>query len=174
MPRNWNSPPIWIPPVTTDVTPPSGHFVGLNHIFPVRVYYEDTDAGGILYHASHIRFFERGRTEMLRRMGLEQRPMRETFDLLFVVRRLEIDYLRPAHLDDSLQVQTGVLDIHGARVTLCQTLRRCEENHLLDAKHGAGLDLARAMVFLTAVNGRGKPTRLPITVAEQFSKLKAD
>ena len=82
--------------------PPEGR-----HRYTVRVYYEDTDAGGIVYHATYLRFAERARTEALRDLGVPHAELLHHFNLMFVVRRVEVDYLRPARVDDSLVVETG-------------------------------------------------------------------
>src|SRR5271165_5636841 len=81
--------------------PPDG-----KHRYAVRVYYEDTDAGGVVYHATYLRFAERARTEALRDAGIAHAELLERFTLMFVVRRIEVDYLRPARLDESLTVVT--------------------------------------------------------------------
>ena len=98
--------------------PPDGR-----HRYAVRVYYEDTDAGGVAYHASYLRFAERARTEALRDMGIPHADLLQCFTLMFVVRRVEVDYLRPARLDDSL---IGVTDSRaggGASVLFPQEVR---------------------------------------------------
>jgi acyl-CoA thioester hydrolase len=92
------------------------------HRFPVRVYFEDTDAGGIAYHASYLRWAERGRTEALRDMGLPHSSLIERHGLFLVVRRIEVQYLRPARLDSELAVETRVRSVGGASVTLRQTV----------------------------------------------------
>ena len=94
------------------------------HLYALRVYYEDTDAGGVVYHAGYLRFAERARTEALRAMGIPHAEMTERFGLMFVVRRVEVDYLRPGRLDDSLMVETTALDVGGASVLLRQDVRR--------------------------------------------------
>ncbi len=93
------------------------------HHFPVRVYFEDTDAGGVVYHANYLRFAERARTECLRDMGLPHADMMNRLDLILLVRRIEADYLRPARLDDGLEVVTQVSAMGGASVTLRQEIR---------------------------------------------------
>ena len=93
------------------------------HCYAVRVYYEDTDAGGVAYHASYLRFAERARTEALRDLGIPHVELVERYDLMFVVRRIEVDYLRPARLDDSLTVVTEPLEVGGASVLLRQDVR---------------------------------------------------
>lgn len=141
----------------TEAPPPSPH------VHPIRVYWEDTDAGGIVYHASHVRFFERGRTELLRAMGVHQSATadRSADDaLLFTVRRMEIDYLKPAFLDDLLAVETSVQDLGGSRVTLLQRLTRGEDL------------VAEAVVTVVAVGGNGRPKRLPPDLRARFVALQ--
>ena len=131
------------------------------HLWPVRVYYEDTDAGGIVYYANYLRFVERGRTEMLRAAGLDQVGMLEGEGVGFVVRRIEADYLAPARLDDVLEVETTMPDPPGrSRVTLRQRVLRGEAV------------LFDATVVLVAVRlrgeGAGRPVRLPAAAAAIF------
>lgn len=90
------------------------------HRFPVRVYFEDTDAGGMAYHASYLRWAERARTESLRDKGLPHALLTERHGLFLVVRRVEVSYLRPARLDEALAVETRVLRAAGASVDLLQ------------------------------------------------------
>ena len=92
------------------------------HRYSLRVYYEDTDAGGIVYHANYLRFAERARTEALRDSGIPHATLVDRFNLMFVVRRAEIDYIRPARLDETLVVETETLDVAGASVLLRQTV----------------------------------------------------
>ncbi|HVC62080.1 MAG TPA: YbgC/FadM family acyl-CoA thioesterase [Acetobacteraceae bacterium] len=98
--------------------PPEGR-----HCYAVRVYYEDTDAGGIVYHASYLRYAERARTEALRDLGIPHAEMVRRYNLMFVVRRIEVDYLRPARVDGSLVVETEILVAGAASATLRQTVR---------------------------------------------------
>jgi acyl-CoA thioester hydrolase len=129
-------------------------------VHTVRVYWEDTDAGGIVYHASHVRFFERGRTEMLRQFGFQQCATADRSapdSLFFTVRRLEIDYLRPAMLDDLLTVETRVRSIGGSRLVLEQRLVRAD-----------GEMIAEALVTVVTVGGNGRPTRIPNEIRTLF------
>jgi acyl-CoA thioester hydrolase len=98
--------------------PPKGR-----HCYALRVYYEDTDAGGIVYHATYLRFAERARTEALRDLGVPHAELLHNFNMMFVVRRVEVDYLRPARVDDSLVVETEVLAVAGASADLRQTVQ---------------------------------------------------
>lgn len=100
-----------------------------DHVFsmPIRVYFQDTDAGGVVYHASYVNFMERARTEWLRAHGYSNAGLMKEFGMVFVVRTLKLDYLRPALLDDLLDVTAQIKDIGRSRLTLLQTVRRGEE-----------------------------------------------
>ena len=97
--------------------PPDGR-----HRYAIRVYYDDTDAGGVVYHANYLRYAERARTEALRHLGVPHAEMLEQHGTMFMVRGLEVDYLKGARLDDALTVETEVLDVGGATVRLRQTV----------------------------------------------------
>jgi acyl-CoA thioester hydrolase len=125
--------------------PPDGR-----HRYAVRVYYEDTDAGGVVYHATYLQFAERARTEALRDAGIPHAALVQEFSLLFVVRRIEVDYLRPAHIDDSLTVVTELLSVGGATVTLRQ-----------DVQGPDGSCAVLTVRLACARPGEGKPARLP-------------
>lgn len=94
------------------------------HLLPVRVYYEDTDAAGIVYHANYLKFAERARTEFMRELGLDHGTLRRRYGLVFAVARCVVDFLAPARLDDCLTVATRVLKLSGVRLRLEQTVRR--------------------------------------------------
>ena len=129
--------------------PPSTSQDG-RHRYAVRVYYEDTDAGGVVYHATYLRFAERARTEALRAAGIPHADLLKRFALMFVVRHIEVDYARPAHLDDSLVVVTEPLAVGGATVTLRQDVQGPEGS------------CAVLTVRLACVSPeKGKPGRLP-------------
>jgi acyl-CoA thioester hydrolase len=119
------------------------------HMLLIRVYYEDTDFSGVVYHASYLRFMERGRTELIRSLGVEQR---ELFDgdvaLAFAVRRMEIDFLKPALMDDELIIQTQPTSVHGASMDLMQRVLR------------GGEVLVTAQVKVACVGG-GRARRIP-------------
>jgi acyl-CoA thioester hydrolase len=126
---------------------------------PVRVYYEDTDAGGVVYYANYLRFLERARTEWLRRLGCGREALRARAGWIFVVRRVEADYLRPARLDDLLTVHVRVIEARGASLTLAQ--RICAED---------GSELLRARVQIACVDAElFKPRRLPDVLREHLS-----
>jgi acyl-CoA thioester hydrolase len=125
----------------------------------VRVYYEDTDFSGRVYHASYLRFLERGRTEWLRARGLEQRELAAGGAVVFAVRRIEIDYLRPALMDDLLMIETAIVAVGGATVDFRQSVVRGEEK------------VAEAVVRVVALSN-GRPARLPRNMRAQFSVQK--
>jgi len=99
----------------------------MKHELPIRIYYEDTDAGGIVYHASHIRFCERGRTEFLRDGGWTNSEIAETLGVLFVVRHMDVNYLKPCYLDDMLKLKTSVIKVKNTSFIMKHDLYRDEE-----------------------------------------------
>ena len=108
------------------------------HVLPVRVYYEDTDFSGVVYHASYLRFMERGRTDYLRLLGIDHRALFEETEqeapgFAFVVRAMQIEFLKPARMDDVLEIHTQPEEVKGASVTLHQTVVRQGET-LIDAQ----------------------------------------
>lgn len=128
------------------------------HVLPVRVYWEDTDAGGIVYYANYLRYAERARSELLRILGVaSQRALADETGLVFAVRRVEADYLASARLDDMLDVVTQVISVHGAAVDMEQMVRR------------DGRDLVCMKVQIVCVNGQGRATRLPPWLAQAFA-----
>jgi acyl-CoA thioester hydrolase len=121
------------------------------HEHAIRVYYEDTDAGGVMYHAAYLGFAERARTECLRDAGLPHAAMLTEHGVMFMVRRVQIEYLRPARLDDMLTIRTATLAASGATVTLAQDFFR-----------GAA-PLAQARVILVCVKAAsGSAARIPL------------
>lgn len=119
------------------------------HVFPVRVYYEDTDSGGVVYHSNYLRFAERARTELLRAHGIEHEALRANEGVMFAVRRCEIDYVRPARLDDRLEIATRLIELTGASFWVEQVVRRGSEI------------LAQLKLRLVCVRQDGKPARIP-------------
>ncbi|MGQ0578603.1 MAG: tol-pal system-associated acyl-CoA thioesterase [Betaproteobacteria bacterium] len=125
---------------------------------PVRVYYQDTDAAGVVFHATYLDFMERARVEWLRDQGFEPRELARRFGLVFIVRQLEIAYMKPAVLDDSLTVTAAVQRMGRAQVTLVQEILRGKEA------------LVRACVNLACVaTGNLKPMPFPDEVRESFA-----
>ena len=133
---------------------------GPRHVLPVRIYFEDTDAGGVVYHASFVRFAERGRTDFLRLLGTDARQLIDGSDkrepAAFVVRRMQIDFYRPGRMDDLLEVETRVRELGGASVTLIQTIKRGDQR------------LVEAEVTVVLVSVSGKPLRLNEAVRRAF------
>jgi acyl-CoA thioester hydrolase len=127
----------------------AGRLEGGTHRLPVRVYYEDTDFSGLVYHASYLRFLERGRTDSLRAAGIDQSALHaEGEGIVFVVRRMAIDYLLPARMDDILVVETRNAAVRGASLVIAQRILR-----------GGDL-LVTADVLVAALSG-GRPSRIP-------------
>ena len=122
---------------------------GKTHRLPLRVYYEDTDAAGIVYYANYLKFAERGRTEMMRALGFAHSAIVAESGIVFTVRRLRADYRLPARLDDLLTVATRVVEIAGATVLLDQQISR------------DGVVLAALEVLVACVGGDGRPRRVP-------------
>ena len=136
------------------------------HVLPVRVYYEDTDAGGIVYHANYLRFMERGRTEMLRGVGHDLAAQRRVQGVNWAVSRLAIRYLKPARLDEALEVVTRVAALRGASVDLVQQVRR-------DDGSGTGELLSDATLTLACMGPDGRPVRLPADVRAALAAAPA-
>jgi acyl-CoA thioester hydrolase len=129
------------------------------HRYPVRVYYEDTDAGGVVYHANYLRFAERARTEALRELGVPHGEMVTTYGVMFMVRRVKVDYLGPARLDDSLIVVTEPLAVRPASADLRQLVFRAET--VAGAKP-AGRPLVTMEIELACVRlSDQRPARMP-------------
>ena len=126
----------------------------MSHRFDLRIYYEDTDFAGVVYYANYLRFTERARTEFLRELGVDQVELRNRTGVVFVVRRIEADFLAPAQFDDRLQIATDLLDCSGVRINLKQDVRKDED--LLFA----------STVTLACVGSTGRPVRIPKQVAE--------
>ena len=125
------------------------------HLFPLRVYYEDTDFSGVVYHASYLRFLERGRTEFIRACGIDQQKLHRETGVYFVVRRMEIDWIKPALMDDELVVETAPATLRGASMILSQRILRGDEV----------LTTAEVVV---AILKDGRPTRLPDSFRAAF------
>ncbi len=123
----------------------------------MRVYYEDTDAGGVVFYANYLKFMERARSEWLRAIGFDQLALSRDFSVLFVVRSLEIDYLKPGRFDDMLQISVELVAAQGSRIEVLQNVSRGEEL------------LATARVKVVCVNTRlFKAARIPDAVMEKL------
>jgi acyl-CoA thioester hydrolase len=132
----------------------SGHVVGQEHRFPVRVYWEDTDGSGIVYHARYLHFAERARTELLRFLGIHQQNMLQETGISFVLRRVTADYRAPSKLDDLLEVRTRATSLGAVTLEMEQGIW-CD-----------GRCLVVIEVLLVCVNRAGRPVRLPAAVKD--------
>lgn len=128
----------------------------MTHQFKLRVYYEDTDLAGIVYYANYLKFIERARSEWVRALGVDQGQLKRDHDVVFAVRRVEADYLKPAVFDDELVVATLLETSTPARIVLKQDVM-CGEEVLFSA-----------IVTLVALTSSGRPTRLPADVRQNL------
>ena len=139
--------------------PYAGRFDGPRHLFAVRVYYEDTDLSGIVYHANYLRWFERARSDMLRLLGIDQRAAQETGEGVYSVADLSIRYTASARLDDAVLIESAALQAGAASVTLLQRAFR-----------GQTL-LAEAQIRVGFVSPEGRPRRQPAAWRDAFAFL---
>jgi len=142
-----------------DVVVPMGEMIGTVHHFPLRVFYEDTDAAGLVYYANYLKFIERARTEMMRLLGVTHSAMKQQTGLVFVVRRCAVDYGRPARLDDEIVVNTRMLALGGASIELEQIVTL------------QGETLVSAILRLACINAEGRPARLPASIRDVLAPL---
>ncbi|AKL40452.1 MULTISPECIES: tol-pal system-associated acyl-CoA thioesterase [Enterobacterales] len=127
--------------------------------WPVRVYYEDTDASGVVYHARYVAFFERARTEMLRQHNFHQQQLLSE-QVAFVVRRMTVDYLAPARLDEQLEVQSEITCLRGASLTFAQRIVNSD-----------GALLSQADVLIACIDPHQmKPRALPKSIVAEFKQ----
>ncbi len=142
--------------------PACGAFEGAEHVLPVRVYYEDTDFTGLVYHASYMRFFERGRTEFLRAAGVEHAALLASDDpAAFAVTRLSIDYRRAARVDDALAIRTAFEALRGVRIEVRQRALRGD------------VTLAEAEVEVVCIRPDGRPRRPPADLLARLAPFVA-
>jgi len=138
--------------------PSCGTFVGREHRLAVRVYYEDTDFTGLVYHANYVRYFERGRSDYLRAAGISHTDLLERADpCAFVITRMEIDFRAAARIDDALVVKTAYDVIKGPRMLISQSITRGETL------------IAEARVTAACITPQGRPRRAPNDLAERLS-----
>lgn len=127
--------------------------------WPVRVYWEDTDAGGVVYYANYLKFLERARSEWLRASGFEQDVLRDEAGVVFVVRRVEVDYLSPARFNDQIDVSVTLLELGRASLVLRQSLSRGD------------VRLVEAQVTLACVDAtRFKPVKIPAPILQVLAQ----
>jgi len=137
------------------------------HVWPIRVYYEDTDAGGVVYYANYLKFAERARTELLRATGLDHTGMAKEFGVQIVVRNCNVEYIAPARLDDVLEVRSRITNMGGASFSIRQ------EVHRPMSGDKGGVLLARADIRLACIDGEFRPARLPEPLKRALSHTKA-
>lgn len=139
--------------------PASGYFAKGVHYYPVRVFFEDTDAGGIVYHANYLRFMERARSDMLRVVGIDQRSALTSGEGVYAVTRVTLDYRMPARLDDDLVVISNTTRVTGATVTIAQDIAR-----------GADM-LTTGHVTVAFISPGGRPRRQPKSWVDLFNRI---
>ena len=145
---------------TPPPAPPSGAFHGPLHLFPVRVYYEDTDVSGMVYHANYLRWFERARSDLLRLLGIEQGKAYDEGLGNYTVAEVNIRYFAPARLDDAVSIATTALELGAASVRLRQRVLKGEEL------------LADATVRVGFISPEGRPRRQPAAWRAAFESLR--
>lgn len=139
--------------------PPSGLFDGPQHLYPVRVYFEDTDLSGVVYHANYLRWFERARSDMLRLLGIDQRAAHEAGEGAYAVADMDLRYLRPAKLDDDVVVRSHVSELSPAT---CRIVQRAFREDTL---------LCEARVRVAFVAPSGRPRRQPREWVDAFQTI---
>ncbi len=144
------------------MAPDSGSFRNGMHVFPVRAYFEDTDAAGVVYYANYLRFAERARTEMMRAIGVPHSGLMNEHGLVFVVHRCNVIYRRPARLDDALEVWSGNVEMTATGLWLDQVVRR------------EGEELVAMRVRLACVGPDERPVRLPDGLREALTPFVGD
>ena len=138
--------------------PSAGRLEGIEHVLPVRIYYEDTDFTGVVYHGGYVRFFERGRTDFLRLAGISHAALLERPDpLAFTVVKLAIEFKRPARIDDALQVRTRYTAVRGPRLFISQRILRGAE------------PIAEAEVEAACIDLAGRPRRPPADLVQALA-----
>ena len=134
-----------------------GHFEGKMHILPIRVYYEDTDLSGVVYHANYLRYMERGRTEFFRAVGIKLAALEDAQPTAWTLRKVQLEYFRPARLEDQLEVRTLCSAVTGARMTAEQKI------------YAGDTLLTRGTVEACIITLSGKPRRIPEDVRDKLA-----
>jgi acyl-CoA thioester hydrolase len=134
-----------------------GRFEGKTHILPIRVYYEDTDLSGVVYHANYLRFMERGRSEFFRAAGIKLAALEDAEPTAWTLRKVQLEYFRPARLEDHIEVHTACSGVTGARMTADQKI------------YAGGTLLTQGMVEACIITLTGKPRRIPQEVRDKLA-----
>ena len=129
----------------------------MSHSTQLRVYYEDTDLGGMVYYANYLKFIERGRSEFMREAGVDQLALRDARGIIFAVRRVEADFLRAARFDDMLDVRSSVQEVAGARIEMDQNILRLD------------VTIFQARVTLVCLDLQGKAVRIPADIRSRLN-----
>ena len=137
------------------------------HVWPIRVYFEDTDAGGVVYHGNYLKFAERARTELMRAGGFDHTELAKEHGVLIVVRDCTMEFIAPARLDDALEVQSRVITIGGASLTIRQEVFRPMP------EAGGDKLLVRLDLRLACIDREFRPARLPPALKHALSHIKA-
>jgi acyl-CoA thioester hydrolase len=145
--------------MTSSDQPTAGRFAGREHLYPVRVYFEDTDFSGVVYHASYLRFMERARSDMLRCAGIAQRAAFDSGEGVYAVAEMTIKYRKPARFDDALLIVSTVEQLRAAACIIHQRV-------MLD-----GQSLAEAVVTAAFITPEGRPRRQPAAWMDAFAAL---
>jgi acyl-CoA thioester hydrolase len=148
--------------MNSELTPPGGRLVGTTHFFPVRVYYEDTDLSGIVYHANYLKWFERARSDLLRLIGIDQRAALEAGEGAYAVADLSIRYAAPARLDDAVVIASRPIELRAASCRLHQQAWRGETL------------LAEAHLRVGFVGADGRARRQPDAWRKAFATLMSE
>jgi acyl-CoA thioester hydrolase len=142
------------------------------HVWPIRVYFEDTDAGGVVYHGNYLKFAERARTELMRAAGFDHSELAKDYGVLIVVRHCAMEFIAPARLDDALEVRSQVTTMGGASLTMRQEVFRP-----MTATNGDQAGLGQLLVVvelrLACVSTDLRPARLPAALKKALSHTKA-
>lgn len=128
---------------------------------PIRVYYEDTDAGGVVYHANYIKFMERGRSELMREIGFDLSSL-ALDGYLMVVRRAELDYLKPAKLGDRLDVITSLIETNGVKFIFQQDICLADDHEIV---------FCRGVITVVSINKKFRPCKMPLPIIEALSNV---
>ena len=132
------------------------------HQFPVRIYYEDTDYGGVVYYANYLKFMERARTEFLRHLGLELDELESTFGILFAVTEVHVHYRHPARFNDAIIVESRLMEVRGARLIFRQGIYRDNKT------------LVEGEIRLACMSRTGQPMRIPEDVLRRMQPQLAE
>ena len=139
----------------TDLQSP-GRFEGKIHILPIRIYYEDTDLSGVVYHANYLRFMERGRSEYFYALGVKVAALDEPEPTAWALRKVEIEYLKPARFDDHIEVRTTTTSLTGVRLCADQSIWRGDE------------ELTKGSVEACIISLSGRPKRIPSEIRDKI------